>query len=140
VSASASESAVRTSVAAADGAALDAAALSIARREAQLWYWQRISAMVLAVCVVIHLAGIVYAVRGGLSAAEILGRTRGSWPFAVFYGAFVLACAVHAPIGLANVIHELRGGRGKLHIAAAQLFAVLIAILGFVAVYAVVAT
>ena len=116
-----------------------AAELSRARAQARLWYWQRISAMVLAICVVVHLIGIVYAVRGGLSAAEILGRTRGNWAFGAFYGVFVVACAVHAPIGLSNVIHEWRGGRGQLHVVAAQVFAVLIAILGFAAVYAVVA-
>ena len=118
---------------------MDAAALAVARREARLWYWQRISAMVLAVCVVIHLIGIIYAVRGGLSAAEILGRTRGSWLFAAFYGTFVIACAVHAPIGLSNMLHEWRGGRGHAHTLVAQLFAALIVVLGFGAVYAVTA-
>jgi fumarate reductase subunit C len=122
-----------------DPGAAGAAAAPTARREAQLWFWQRISAMVLAVCVVIHLAGIVYAVRGGLSAAEILGRTRGSWMFGAFYATFVIACAVHAPIGLASVIAELRGGRGHAHVIVAQLFAALIVILGFSAVYAVTA-
>jgi fumarate reductase subunit C len=119
--------------------AADAAGAFTTRRQAQLWYWQRISAMVLAVCVVIHLIGVVYAVRGGLSAAEILGRTRGSWMFGGFYAMFVIACAVHAPIGLANVIAELRGGRGNTHVIVAQLFAALIVILGFSAVYAVTA-
>ena len=116
---------------------MDPASLSAARREAKLWYWQRVSAMVLAVCVVIHLIGIVYAVRGGLSAAEILGRTRGSWMFAAFYGTFVIACAVHAPIGLASMLQEWRGGRGHAHAIVAQLVAVLIAVLGFSAIYAV---
>ena len=49
-----------------------------ARREAVLWIGQRVSAMVLAACVMVHLVTIIYAVRGGLSAAEILARTRGS--------------------------------------------------------------
>ena len=44
--------------------------------QARLWYWQRVSAMVLALCVVVHLATIVFAVRGGLSAGEILARTK----------------------------------------------------------------
>ena len=35
--------------------------------------------MVLALCVVVHLRDVIYAVRGGLTRAEILGRTRGSW-------------------------------------------------------------
>ncbi|MEP6559412.1 MAG: succinate dehydrogenase, partial [Burkholderiales bacterium] len=64
---------------------------SLAIAEAKRWYWQRISAMVLAVCVLVHLAVIIYAVRGGLSAAEILGRTHGSWSFGLFYAVFVVA-------------------------------------------------
>ena len=140
MSASATDAAGTASIAVAESASMDAAALSAVRREARLWYWQRISAMVLAICVVIHLIGIVYAVRGGLSAAEILGRTRGSWMFAAFYGTFVVACAVHAPIGLSNVLYEWRGGRGHAHAIIAQLFAALIAVLGFFAVYAVTAT
>ena len=77
------------------------AALQGAVAQARRWYWQRISAMVLALCVVLHLAGMVWAVRGGLTAAEILSRTQGNGLFAVFYAVFVLACAVHVPIGLA---------------------------------------
>lgn len=116
----------------------DAAGASAIRRQALLWYWQRISAMVLAACVVVHLAGIIYAVRGGLSAAEILGRTRGSWGFAAFYALFVVACAVHAPIGIANIVAEMRGGRGTASVVVAQAFGVLILFLGLRAVYAVV--
>ena len=48
------------------------------RGEARLWIAQRASAVVLALCVAVHLVTIVYAVRSGLSAAEILARTRGS--------------------------------------------------------------
>ncbi|MBC7710250.1 MAG: succinate dehydrogenase, partial [Rhizobacter sp.] len=33
--------------------------------------------MLLALCVLVHLVTILYAMRGGLSAAEILARTRG---------------------------------------------------------------
>ena len=51
---------------------------------------QRMSAMVLALCVVVHLGGMIYAVRGGLTAAEILGRTRGNWAFGAFYAVFVV--------------------------------------------------
>ena len=116
-----------------------AGASAAIRRQAQLWYWQRISAMVLAVCVIVHLVVIIYAVRGGLSAAEILGRTRGSWSFGAFYAVFVIACAVHAPIGIANVVAEMGGGRGRVPALVAQLFAALILVLGLRAVYAVVA-
>jgi fumarate reductase subunit C len=74
--------------------------------QAKLWYAQRISAMVLGVCVAIHLLIIFYAIRGGISAQEILGRTQGNIAFALFYELFVLACFVHAPIGLANILQE----------------------------------
>lgn len=74
--------------------------------QAKLWYAQRISAMVLGICVAIHLVIIFYAIRGGLTAEEILGRTQGNILFAIFYEIFVLACFVHAPIGLANIFEE----------------------------------
>ncbi len=82
------------------------AATANAIAQARRWYWQRVSAMVLALCVLLHLAVMVYAVRGGLSAAEILGRTQGHWGFALFYALFVLACAVHVPLGLAAIARE----------------------------------
>lgn len=81
-------------------------ALRDAVAQARRWYWQRISAMLLAACVVLHLAGMVWAVRGGLSAAEILARTQGSVLVAAFYAVFVLACAVHVPIGLTSIARE----------------------------------
>ena len=74
--------------------------------QAKLWYAQRLSAMILGICVSIHLAIIFYAIRGGLTAQEILGRTQGNLLFALFYEIFVLACFVHAPIGMANILQE----------------------------------
>ena len=112
--------------------------MSTAIGEARRWYWMRISSMVLALCVAVHLATIVYAVRGGLSAAEILGRTRGSVTFAAFYGVFVLACAVHVPIGLEAIVREL-GVAPRAARAVAWLAALAIALLGARAVYAMVA-
>lgn len=77
-------------------------AASAARR----WYWQRISAMAMTVFVLAHLALVTWAVRGGLSAAEVLGRTQGSVGWGVFYAVFVLLVAIHAGIGLRNVLDE----------------------------------
>lgn len=74
--------------------------------QAKLWYAQRISAMILGLCVSIHLIIIFYAIRGGLTAQEILGRTQGNLSFAIFYEIFVLACFVHAPIGMINILQE----------------------------------
>ena len=78
-----------------------------------LWVAQRATAAILAVCVVVHLATIIYAVQGGLSAAEILGRTRGSTGWLAFYSVFVLAAAIHAPIGLRSVLGEWLKWRGR---------------------------
>ena len=58
--------------------------MSQAVLQAKLWYAQRISAMILGICVSIHLIIIFYAIRGGLTAEEILGRTQGNLTFAIF--------------------------------------------------------
>ncbi len=108
-----------------------------ARTETRLWVAQRASAAVLALCVVVHLVVIVYAMRGGLSAAEILGRTRGNVGWAAFYAVFVLAAAVHAPIGLRAILMEWLGWRGRSLSAFVLLAAVALAVLGFRAVWAV---
>jgi fumarate reductase subunit C len=108
-----------------------------ARTETLLWVAQRASAAVLAVCVAVHLATIVYAVQGGLTGAEILARTRGSPGWAAFYAVFVLAVAVHAPIGLRAVLSEWLGWRGRSRDGVLLFFAALIAWAGMTAVVAV---
>ena len=107
------------------------------RSDTLLWLTQRASAAVLALCVTVHLVTIVYAVRGGLTAAEILGRTRGSTGWLAFYSVFVIACAVHAPIGLRPVLTEWLGWRGRSREAFVLAFGVLLAFLGMRAVLAV---
>lgn len=107
------------------------------RQEVRRFRWQRVSAMVLLVCVLGHLAVMIHAVRGGLSGAEILGRTQGHWGFALFYGVFVLACAVHVPLGLANILREWAGwGEGAAR-AVSHAFGALLLVLGLRAVVAV---
>lgn len=76
------------------------------RLNRQLYVAQRVSAMLLAPLVIVHLVLIMIAVDGGLSAQEILARTRGNWLWATFYSVFVIAAAVHAPIGMRNVLIE----------------------------------
>jgi fumarate reductase subunit C len=109
------------------------------RSQVYLWAAQRLSAMVLALCVVVHLVTLIYAVRGGLSAAEILGRTQGSAPWAAFYTVFVLAVAIHAPVGLRAILAETFGWRGGLLNFTVAAVALLIAVLGLRAVWAVIA-
>lgn len=106
--------------------------------EVRLYAAQRISAMVLAPLVIAHLVLILVAVEGGLSAAEILERTRGSVGWAVFYGVFVLAAAVHAPIGVRTVIREHTRLSGEVVDKAAIALGVLLFALGGRAVLAVV--
>ena len=74
---------------------------------ALLFAAQRLSAMVLAFAVAVHLATILYASHAGLTAGAILARTHGNVAFAAFYGLFVVAVAVHAPIGLRNVLARM---------------------------------
>jgi fumarate reductase subunit C len=107
-----------------------------ARKETLLWVAQRASAVVLAVCVLVHLVTIIYAVQGGLSAAEILGRTRGNAAWFTFYSIFVLGVAVHAPIGLRSVFTEWLGWRGKSRDGVLLVFSVILLAMGMRAVLA----
>lgn len=74
---------------------------------------QRASAAVLALCVVVHLATIIYAVRHGLTSDAIVARMHANplWP--AFYAVFVVAVAIHAPLGLRAIADEWLGLRGR---------------------------
>ena len=103
---------------------------------ALLFIAQRASAAVLAFAVTIHLATIVYAVRGGLTAAEILARTRHNGWFLALYAVFVLAVAIHAPIGLRNIAREWTAWRSRSLDLALAAFAILLITLGLTAAFA----
>lgn len=105
--------------------------------ELRLYLAQRISAAIIAPLVLVHLGMMIYAIQGGLDAAEILARTRGSAWWAANYGLFVIAVAVHAAIGLRNVLREWTTWRGQSLDLALILFAVLLLSFGMRAVYAV---
>ena len=74
--------------------------------DVRLYMLQRLTALIMAPLVLVHLAVMIYAIQGGLSAAEILGRTQGSVFWFLFYGLFVLSVSVHAAIGLRVIISE----------------------------------
>ena len=80
----------------------------------RLYMLQRITALLMAPLVLGHLAVMIYAIQGGLSAGEILGRTQGSVPWFLFYGTFVVAVSIHGAIGLRAVLHEWGGLRGRV--------------------------
>ena len=105
--------------------------------ERALFAAQRLTAALMAPMTVAHLATMFLASRGGLTAGEILERTTGSWGWGIFYGAFVLCAAVHAPIGVRNALREWTPlGRRAADRLALAFFAALL-LLGLRAVAAV---
>jgi fumarate reductase subunit C len=104
----------------------------------RLYVWQRATAALMVPLVAVHVALIFYAMGRGLTAADILGRTRGSMLWACFYGVFVFAVSIHASIGIRNIVAEWSpmGDRNAGRLAA--FFGVLLAALGLRAVAAVV--
>ncbi|MEZ5740401.1 MAG: succinate dehydrogenase [Burkholderiaceae bacterium] len=107
--------------------------------EARLFLLQRVTAMLLAPLVLVHLVVMLYAVHGGLSAAEILSRTQGSVAWALFYGVFVLAVALHAPIGLRSILREWTSMSASTALTVSGLFGLVLLVLGLRAVWAVTA-
>lgn len=72
----------------------------------RLVFLQRLTAMLMVPLIIGHLAVIFYATRKGLDAASILARTKGSVGWALFYGVFVVAAAIHGAIGVRSVASE----------------------------------
>ena len=105
--------------------------------EQRLFVLQRLSAMVIAPLVLVHLVVILYATRSGLTAGAILARTQGNWGWIAFYSLFVVAVAVHVPIGMRNILVEwAKVKRGAATVLAA-LFAVVLLAMGLRSVAAV---
>ena len=105
--------------------------------ERKLYIAQRASAMLLTPLVLIHLGLILIAVEGGLSGAEILNRTQGNPYWAIFYSVFVISAAVHAPIGLRNIMNEWTQFSRCFNDVFCVLFALVSGFVGFYAVLSV---
>jgi fumarate reductase subunit C len=103
-----------------------------------LYVWQRLTAALMVPLVLLHVAVIFYATRKGLTAADILARTRGSLAWASCYSAFVVAVAIHAAIGVRNVLAEWSPLKSRDAGILAGAFGVLLFLLGARAVVAVV--
>lgn len=104
---------------------------------ARLYLLQRLTALIMAPLVLGHIAVMIYAVQGGLSASEILGRTQGSLFWALFYGLFVVAVSVHAAIGVRTVLYEWGRLRGTVLNIISWSFCAGLLCLGLSSVYAV---
>ena len=105
--------------------------------ERRLFALQRLTALVMAPLVLVHLGVIVYAVRGGLTAAQILDRTQGNWLWIVFYGTFVACATIHVPIGLRNILIEWARLPRAAASAVSGVFGVVLLVLGWRAVAAI---
>lgn len=108
----------------------------------RLYVLQRLTAALMVPLIIGHLIVIFYATSKGLSAADILGRTRGSWLWGLYYTAFVAAASIHGAIGVRSVLREW-GPRRLTHDARSLdlvmwIFGAILALLGLRAVYAVV--
>lgn len=104
----------------------------------RLYVWQRLTAAAIAPLVLVHLIVIFYATHKGLRAADILARTHGSLAWALFYGVFVAAIAVHASIGIRTVLSEWSPLGARQRDLAVMFFGLVLAMLGLRAVAAVV--
>jgi fumarate reductase subunit C len=102
-----------------------------------LWLLQRASAALMLVFVLVHLGLMIVAVQGGLTASEILDRTRGSVGWLSFYSIFVILVSIHAPIGLRNILFEQWSASRKISSPLAILYGFLVCILGLRACWAV---
>ena len=105
--------------------------------DARLYLLQRLTAIAMLPLIATHLILMIFAINGGLTAEEILGRTQGSIGWALFYGSFVLFAAVHGAIGVRTILYEWFIPNSRIcSIASIALLVALIG-LGLRAVYAV---
>ena len=103
----------------------------------RLYMLQRLTALVMVPLVIGHLALMIYAIQGGLSTDEILGRTKGSYAWFLFYGVFVLAVSIHGAIGLRTIIYEWLKVKGAALDIFMWAFGALLLAMGSRAVWAV---
>ena len=106
----------------------------------RLYVWQRSTAALMLPLVLVHVAVIFYATRKGMTAADILARTRGSIAWASFYSVFVAAAAIHAAIGVRNILTEWSPLNERRAGMLSIVFGALLLLLGLRAVAAVVLT
>lgn len=102
-----------------------------------LFVLQRLTAAILGPFVLIHLVVILYAVRGGLTAEDILARTQGSIWWIGFYTLFVVAVAIHGPIGVRRIMMEWFKVKASIVNIFCALLAVVMLVMGLRAVVAV---
>ena len=103
-----------------------------------LYLVQRATALLMVPLILGHLAIIFYATRKGLTAGDILGRTRGSLGWGLYYVTFVVLASTHGAIGLRSIAMEWGGVRGRKLDLLMWGFGLALTGLGLRAVYALV--
>lgn len=104
----------------------------------RLYLLQRFSAALMLPLIVIHLVVIYYATSKGLTAADVLARTRGSFVWGTFYVLFVVLAAAHAAVGVRVILREWTRLAGSARDGIAITFGLALLLLGLRAVAAVV--
>ncbi|MEL7542699.1 MAG: succinate dehydrogenase [Pseudomonadota bacterium] len=113
--------------------------MSAIRTATRLYVLQRLTAAIMGPLIIVHIALIFYATHDGLTATEILERTRGSTIWFGFYQLFVISAAVHGAIGLRSVTNDWITDRPAALNAIMWGTGLLLLILGTRAVIAVIA-
>lgn len=104
----------------------------------RLYILQRATAALMVPLIAIHLIVIYIATAKGLTAADVLARTRGSIVWGVFYSLFVVLAAGHAAIGVRVVLREWTRLSPSARDGIAITFGLALLLLGMRAVVAVV--
>ena len=102
-----------------------------------LFVAQRLTGVLLAALLLVHLGTIIFAVQGQLTVAEIVGRVRGNTFWIFFYGAFIITAIIHSMIGLRNVLTEMSNIHRRIIDLTVLLYVVLSIFLGFEALQAI---
>ena len=105
----------------------EARALRGVRAAAWRFVLPRGSAAVLAVRFVGQLATILYAVRYGLTSQAIVARMHADPVWPAFYTLFVIAVAIHAPLGLRAIADEWLSLHGRGTDVVLTIFALVLA-------------
>lgn len=103
----------------------------------QLFWWQRITALLMAPMIMVHLATIIYATGVELTTEAILQRTQGSVAWAIFYAAFVICAAIHAAIGVCTILVENDKIKESVAAFISASFGIVLLGVGMYAVYSV---
>lgn len=106
--------------------------------EIRLYILQRATAAMLVPLIAVHLIVIYMASAKGLTAADILSRTRGSISWGAFYSLFVVLASVHGAIGVRVILREWTGLSSGMRDRMMWIIGALLFLLGMRAVAAVV--